>query len=72
MNWDLDSLTPEEQLAIERAGHVGAFLRVLMPRMLAEEPPRQSVPAAAATPVSAEDAAPVNTYVPLAHRDSGS
>jgi hypothetical protein len=65
MNWKLDKLTPEQELAISR-GYVGVFLRVLMPRLLATAPPKTEP----VTPQSSSDtdAPSVNTYIPLAHR----
>jgi hypothetical protein len=64
MNWDLNDLTAKQERAIRENGYVGLFLSVFMPRLMAEEPPKTE-PA----PPPAPDA-PVNKYVPLAHRDS--
>jgi hypothetical protein len=65
MNWGLINLTPEQELAIYRYGYVGAFYKVLMPRLLSMEP-RKTDPV---TPTSPDtDVHPLNTYVPLAHQ----
>jgi hypothetical protein len=65
MNWKLDNLTPEQELAIYRHGYVGAFCKVLMPRLLATEPPKTE----RVTPAPPDsDAQPLSTYVPLAQR----
>jgi hypothetical protein len=65
MNWKLDNLTPEQELAIDRRGYVGTFVKVLMPRLLATAPPETKP----VTPSSLDiDAQSLNTYIPLAHR----
>jgi hypothetical protein len=66
MNWELDNLTPEQELAIRDYGYVGVFHRVLLPRLMAMEPTR--IEPDAAPPLPETDAQPLNTYIPLAHR----
>ena len=68
MNWNLDNLTPEQEKAISRRGYVGAFWRVLRPRLLAAEPPKTEP----AVPSLDTDAQPRNAYVPLAHQMTAS
>jgi len=65
MNWELNNLTPEQELAIYRYGYVGAFYKVLIPRLLAMEPPKTHP---VALPLPDADARLLNTYVPLAQR----
>jgi hypothetical protein len=66
MNWNLDNLAPEQEKAISRRGYIGAFWRVLMPRLLATEPPKTEPVVPASSPDI--DAQPRNTYIPLVHQ----
>jgi hypothetical protein len=62
MDWELDNLTPRQEVAIEMHGYVGAFQKVYLPRLLKMDPPKPE-------PMTPQPELQIeNPYVPLAHR----
>ena len=64
MNWKLANLTEVQQRAITHYGYVGAFWSVLLPRLIAAEPPKAEP---LESPSELEHQS-TNPYIPLAHR----